>query len=257
MPFCNDTLQNLIAGMNSASLKSLRDNLIPFLLDGYKVDAVGKEMIRSKLMELGDEDAEGNRIESSLELTPDAKTAMEGIIRYRRRAFQDLEHVKITARLSLKVEENMEKVVDEAAPQDKIPLTNQDFLAWSRAERGRNDARGKELKANALVDMCYLAWTTAVMLEELPDAVRTKCEELEERADSNRESESDAAQERADKYDEIRDEFEAYADTCEGACTEPAGNLRAALETGDLNAAVDALQNGDFFLDIGFALPVL
>ena len=195
-----------------------------------------------------------NRIESSLELTPDAKTAMEGIIRYRRRAFQDLEHVKITARLSLKVEENMEKVVDDAAPRDKIPLTNEDFLAWSRAERGHNDARGKELKANALVGMCYLAWTTAVMLEELPDAVRTKCEELEERADRNRERESDAAQERADKYDEIRDEFEAYADTCEGICTEPAGNLRAALETGDLDAAVDALQNGDFFLDIGAVL---
>lgn len=192
-----------------------------------------------------------NRIESSLALTPDVKTAMEGIIRYRRRAFKDLEHVKSTARMSYKVQETMEKVIDDSAWWIKIPLTNEDFLAWSRAERGRNDARGNELKANALVDMCYLAWTTAVMLEELPDAVRSKCAELEEKSDSNRERESDAAQERADAYDEIRDEFEPYADECEACCTEPAGNLRAALETGDLDAAADALQNGDFFLDIG------
>lgn len=253
MPFCNATLRSLIAGMNSASLKSFSDNVTPHLKDDYKVDDVGEEMIRSKLEELGDEDAQGNMIESSLDVTTEVKKAMEGIIRYKPRAFQDLEHVNHTARLSWKVQENLQKVFSESAPADKIPLTNNDFLAWSRAKRGRNDALGSRLMDNALVNMCYLSWTTAVMLEELPDAVRTKCSELEERAERNRDSESDAAQERADGYDEIREDFEPYADECE-ACIEPAGNLRTALEAGNLSAAVDAIENGDLFLDIGAVL---
>mgnify|MGYP001381862570 CR=1 FL=1 len=212
-------------------------------------DANGEEMIRAKLTELGDEDAQGNMIESSLGVTAQVQNAMEAIVGYKP-AFQNLLHVNETAKLSYRVQENLEKVFSAAASHDKIPLTNDDFLAWSRAMRGRSDARGTELMNNALVNMCYLAWTTAVMLEELPDAIRTKCSELEERAEKNREKESDAAHERADGYDEIRDEFEPYADDCE-ACIEPAGTLRTALEAGDLNAAVAAIENGDLFLDIG------
>ena len=207
-------------------------------------DANGEEMIRANPAELGDEDAQGNMIESSLDVTAQVQTAMEAIVGYKPRAFQDLEHVKETAKLSHRVQENLEKVFSAAASHDKIPLTNDDFIAWSRAVRGRSDARGTELMNNALVNMCYRAWTTAVMLEALPDAVRTKCSELEEKAEKNREKESDAAHERADGYDEIRDEFEPYADDCE-ACIEPAGNLRTALEAGDLNAAVAAIENGD------------
>ena len=209
----------------------------------------------NKLAELGASGAatEGNmRIESSLYLTPQVRKAMEDIVGFKAKAFQNLGHVHETSRMSHRVQQGLENVFSEYASHEKTtPLTNDDFLAWSRAKRGRKDARGTELVNNALVNMCYLAWTTAVMLEELPDAVRTKCIELEERAEKNRESESDAAQERADGYDEIRDEFEEYANECEGTCTEPAGNLRNALEAGDLNAAVEAIENGDLFLDIG------
>lgn len=199
------------------------------------------------------EETTGNTIPSTLEDTSEVRTAMQGIVRYRANdaAFKDLEFVNITARHSYTVQEKFEATVTEASEEDKIPLTNEEFLAWSRAKRGRADARGHQLMANELVSMCYLAWTTAVMLEELPDWIRVKCEQLETRADTQRERESDAAHERADKYDEIREEFEPHADECEGACLTPAGELRAALEGGDLDGAVDALQNGDFFLDIG------
>lgn len=195
----------------------------------------------------------GKTIPSTLVDTEEVRTAMQGIIRYRSNdaAFKDLEFVNITARLSYTVQEEFESTVTEASEDDKIPLSNEDFLAWARAKRGRADARGQELMAIPLVNMCYLAWTTAVMLEELPDCIRVKCQQLEERAETQRERESDAAQERAEKYDEIREDFEPYADECENACLTPAGELRAALEDGDLDGAVDALQNGDFFLDIG------
>ena len=178
---------------------------------------------------------------------------MQGLIRYRANdsAFKDLEFVNITARHSYTVQQKFEATLTEASEDDKIPLTNEDFLAWSRAKRGRADARGQELMTNALISMCYLAWTTAVMLIELPDWIRVKCEQLETRAETQRERESDAAHERADKYDEIREEFEPYADECEGACNTPAEELCTALEGGDLDGAVNALQNGDFFLDIG------
>ena len=194
-----------------------------------------------------------NTVASTLELTPEVRAAMAGLIRYRSNdvAFKDLEFVNIAARHSYTVQETFEKTVTEAQHGDKLPLTNEDFLAWSRAKRGRTDSRGDELVANPLVSMCYLAWTTAVMLEMLPDWIRVKCEQLEEKAETQRERDSDAAQERADEYDQIREEFDPHAEECEGVCSAPAAELRAALECGDLDGAVDALQNGDFFLDIG------
>jgi len=188
-------------------------------------------------------------IESSLSVTSEVTDTVKGLIRWTKR-FSDLEFVYNASRMSYKVEEDLQETIEKASEADKIPLSNDDFVAWSKSRRGHNNARGNELTANALVNMLYLAYATVIALEYLPDWTHEKCEVLEDKADANREKESDAAQERADKYDEIRDEFYPIADEAQGCCW-PAGDLRNALESGNLTDAVDSIQNGDLFLDIG------
>ena len=183
---------------------------------------------------------------------PEVVDAVKGVIGYTKNPMSMEAWVPATAKMSYEVDNDLEDTIGAAKDEDKLPLSTEDFLAWSRAKRGRNDARGRLLMANTLMNMLYLAYCTAVAMEYLGDWIRDKCSELEDKAERARDKESDAAQERADRYDEIRDEYEPYADEAEGSCSAPAGELKSAIEAGDLDAAIEAIENGDFFLDIGF-----
>ena len=81
--------------------------------------------------------------------------------------------------------------------------------------------------------------------------ISDKYEILQEKAERNRAKDSDASWDRAEEYDEICEEIYSHMAECECRCTRPASDLRCALEEGDLDAAVKALQDGNFFLDIG------
>lgn len=205
-------------------------------------------------------DTNENKIESSLEDCQEMVTAVKNHIGVTKRS-QEFEFVKKTSMMSWKVEKRLEKVIEAATDADKIPLTHTDFVAWSLAARGRNDARGKEILRNKLVSMLYLAYCTAIALEHLPDFIRDKCAALEDEAERLRngddrddeedeEEEDEAAEDEADKLDALHEEYEPYAEECE-FCFTPAEDLRQALEDGNLTAAIEAISNGDLFLDIG------
>ena len=185
-----------------------------------------------------------------LATTDDVMNAVKGVIRWTRNKMSLPTFVENTARMSYEVQKELAKTIGSATDGDKLPVSTDDFLAWSRAKRGRDDARGLLLTSNALMNMLYLAYCTAVAMEELGDWIREKCQVLEDQANRARDSESDAAQERADSYDELRDEHESYADDAEG-CSAPAFELKRAIEADDLDAAIAAIEDGDFFLDIG------
>lgn len=190
-------------------------------------------------------------IKSFLVDSDEVLTAVKGIIRWTKN-FSDLDFVKNAAKASYEVQEGLEYTVFcDAKTFNETPLTNEDFLAWSRSKRGRKDARGQFLMNNALLNMLYNAYCISIALLHLPDWIRDKCAELEDKAENNRERDSNDAQERADKYQDLFEEFEPYADEADG-CASAASNLKDALEAGNLTDAVAAIDDGDLFLDIGY-----
>ena len=71
-----------------------------------------------------------------------------------------------------------------------------------------------------------------------------------DQADRARERGTDAAEERADELDALREEYTEYANEAVN-CYDAANGVRDAVERADLDALVDALDDGTFFLDIG------
>ena len=190
-------------------------------------------------------------IDSTLKESEEVVTSIKGLIGLNK-TLTDFDFVKKTSAFSYEVEDKFEtRVVEEAATGPLSDLSVPDFVAWARAKCGRNDERGRALLKNERMSMIYLAYATAIALEKLPDWIRDKCTVLEDKSETLRSRDNEASEERADKYDELREEYEPYAEECEGGCIAPAEALREALESGNLDDAVEAIENGDLFLDIG------
>ena len=191
-----------------------------------------------------------NVVTSNLEVTKEVMKAVKLLFSVSlSKRLTDFEFVYATACLSYEVNKELPEIVGDDE-NEKSALSIDDALAWSRVKRGGNDARGDEIKNKKFLDIVYSGYFTAIALEHLPDWIRHKCSVLEDKAEVQRGKETDAAEEKADEYDNIRKEFKSFADKADG-CADPAAALRSALEEGNLDDAVEALENGDFFLDIG------
>ena len=164
------------------------------------------------------------------------------------KSIKKFKHVKLIAKCSYLVENKLKRVGDAGffsnpAPSDAFhfDVTNESLIAWLQSNVNVTASpilRGKRARwpPHMLVDVIYLAYATCIAMINLPDWIYTQCQALEELGD---------------EYDDLRMDNEQHASSCEDAAA-AALDLQKALEDGDLEGAFEAIDDGTFFLDIGF-----
>lgn len=141
----------------------------------------------------------------------------------------------------------------ECGTEAVIKLTTEDFETWLKAmastHKGKTPSqRGEELMKTALVHYLYMALMCCIVGEAGSDWCENAIATLEDRIDTLREKESDKAQDKADELEEKKGAVEEVYDEVAG--NDAYESVMQAILGGDLEEVLNALEAGDFHLDV-------
>ena len=167
-------------------------------------------------------------------------------------------YVYSTARLTDAVQDNLETAIENSPPRELL-LTPETLTLWLRARMGTCSKKRKEGEASEkedgaallgddLANLMHTALVASALFEKSAEWLEEGIEKAEERIDAL--SERESAQEKIEKIMEIKEEMEELHSQVENQSSAHSDMLESIL-TGDMDGVKNALQDGEYQLDIG------